>query len=131
MVRSPVPHVGISAPPSPEAALAVLRRIMNAWKLDRVDATALIDSTTLDITTIDWNEDRLLRAAYLIELEKALLELNPRTGIARWITTPDPGPFFDGDSPLQVLNGVHAEWRNCCANPTVERRKALIMAIVQ
>jgi hypothetical protein len=59
----------------------------------------------LDITTIDWNGDRLLRAAYLIELEKALQELNPRTGIARWIATPNPGPFFGGDSPLQVLTG--------------------------
>src|SRR5271170_5214516 len=100
MVRSPIPQVGIAVPPSPEAALSVLRRIMNAWKLDRVDA-ALADSTTLDITIIDWNEDRLLRAAYLIELEKALLELNPKTGIARWIATPNPGPFFGGDSPLQ------------------------------
>ena len=105
MVRSPIPHVGTPAPPSPEAALAVLQRIMTAWKLDRVDATALVGSTTLDITTIDWNEDRLLRAAYLIELEKALQELNPRIGIARWIATPNPGPFFGGDSPLQVLTG--------------------------
>jgi len=97
--------VSIVGPLSPEAALAVLRRIMNVWELDWFDATALVGSTTNDITTVEWTEDRCLRAAYLSELEKALLELNPKTGIARWIATPNQGPFFAGNSPLQVLTG--------------------------
>ena len=105
MVRPPAPHVGIPTPPSPEEALAVLRRIINAWELDRTDATALVDSTAIDIATIEWTEERLLRAAYLIELEKALFKLNPKIRIARWIATSNPGPFFGGSSPLQLLTG--------------------------
>jgi hypothetical protein len=105
MVILPTPHVGIPARPSPDEGLAVLRRIMSVWELDRFDATALVGSPTIDVTKIEWTEDRLLRAAYLIELEKALLKLNPKTGIARWIATPNPGPFFGGNSPLQVLAG--------------------------
>jgi hypothetical protein len=105
MVRSRTPNVGIPALPSPEEALAVLRRIINAWELDRFDATALVGSTSVDFATIEWTEDRLLRAAYLIELEKALLGLSPKTRVARWIATPNPGPFFGGNSPLQVLTG--------------------------
>jgi hypothetical protein len=35
-------------------------------------------------------------AAYLIELEEALLKLDPKTGLARWVGTPNPGPFFGG-----------------------------------
>jgi hypothetical protein len=105
MVRLPTLHVGTPAPASPEEALAVLRRIINAWELDWSDAMALVSSTSVDATAIEWTEVRLLRAAYLIELEKALLELNPKTGIARWIATPNPGPFFGGNSPFQVLTG--------------------------
>jgi hypothetical protein len=103
MVRSRPLNVGIPALPSPEEALAVLRRIINAWELDRFDAMALVGSTSVDFATIEWTEDRLLRAAYLIELEKALLGLSPKTRVARWIATPNPGPFFGGNSPLQVL----------------------------
>jgi Protein of unknown function (DUF2384) len=105
MVRSRTLNAGIPALPSPEEALAVLRRIINAWELDRFDATALVGSTSVDFATIEWTEDRLLRAAYLIELEKALLGLSPKTRVARWIATPNPGPFFGGNSPLQVLTG--------------------------
>ena len=101
MVRFPTSHASVPALPSPEEAVAALRHIMNTWELDRFDAATLVGSTTTDITTIEWTEDRLLRAAYLIELEKALLGLNPKTGIARWIATPNPGPFFGGNSPLQ------------------------------
>ena len=105
MVRSRTINAGIPALPSPEEALAVLRRIINAWELDRFNSTALVGSTSVDFATIEWTEDRLLRAAYLIELEKALLGLSLKTRIARWIATPNPGPFFRGNSPLQVLNG--------------------------
>jgi hypothetical protein len=105
MVGVPPPHVGVIGPLSPDAALAVLRHIMNVWELDWFDATALVGSTTNDIATIEWTEERRLRAAYLSEFEKALLELNPKTGIARWIATPNQGPFFAGNSPLQVLAG--------------------------
>ena len=79
-------NVGIPALPSPEEALAVLRRIINAWELDRFDA-ALVGSTSVDFATIEWTEDGLLRAAYLIELEKALIGLSPKTRVARWIAT--------------------------------------------
>ena len=109
MVRSRTLNVGIPALPSPEEALAVLRRIINAWELDRFDAMALVGSTSVDFATIEWTEDRLLRAAYLIELEKALLGLSPKTRVARWIATPNPGPFFGGNSPLQVLTGGQRE----------------------
>jgi hypothetical protein len=47
---------------------------------------------TLDITTIDWNEDRLLRAAYLIELE-ALRAVQDRYCPLDCDTR--SGPFFD------------------------------------
>ena len=46
MVRSRTLNVGIPALPSPEEALAVLRRIINAWELDRFDAMALVGSTS-------------------------------------------------------------------------------------
>jgi hypothetical protein len=105
MIELPRPHVGVLGPLSAEAASAVLRHIMSVWELDWFDATALVCSTTNDMTTIEWTEDRRLRAAYLNELEKALLELNPKTSIARWIATPNQGPFFAGNSPLQVLTG--------------------------
>ena len=105
MVGLPTPHVSVLGPLSSEAALAVLRHIMNVWELDWFDATALAGSTSKDITTIEWTAERLLRAAYLSELEKALAELNPKTGIARWLATPNQGPFFAGNSPLQVLTG--------------------------
>ena len=42
MVGVPTPHAGVLAPLSPEAALAVLRHIMNVWELDWFDATSLI-----------------------------------------------------------------------------------------
>lgn len=61
MVRSRTLNVGIPALPSPEEALAVLRRIINAWELDRFDAMALVGSTSVDFATIEWTEDRLLR----------------------------------------------------------------------
>ena len=105
MVELPRAPAGVVGPLSPEAALAVLRHIMNVWELDWLDATALVGSKTNDMTTIEWTEDRRLRAAYLNELEKALIELNPKTGIARWIATPNHGPFFAGNSPLQVIAG--------------------------
>jgi hypothetical protein len=105
MVELPRAPGGVLGPLSPEAALAVLRHIMNVWELDWFDATALVGSKTNDMTAIEWTEDRRLRAAYLDELEKALLELKPKTGIARWIATPNHGPFFAGNSPLQVLAG--------------------------
>ena len=105
MVELSRPHAGVVGPLSPEAALAVLRHIMNVWELDWLDATALVGGTTNDMTTIEWTEDRRIRAAYLNELEKALIELNPKTGIARWIATPNPGPFFAGNSPLQLITG--------------------------
>jgi Protein of unknown function (DUF2384) len=108
MARLPTPRVGIPAQPSPGEALAALRRIMGTWELDRFDAAALVGSTTADITTIEWTEDRLLRAAYLIELETALLGLNPKARIARWIATPNPGPYFGGNAPLELLKvGAH------------------------
>src|SRR5262252_6020172 len=108
MARLPIPHVGIPARPSPGEALAALRRIMGTWELDQFDAAALVGSTTADITTIEWTDDRLLRVAYLIELETALLELNPKARIARWIATPNPGPYFGGSAPLELLKvGPH------------------------
>jgi hypothetical protein len=84
---------------------------MNAWELDRTDAMALVDSRTVDIARIEWTEERLLRAAYLIELESAVRELAPKNGVASWIATPNPGPFFSGSSPLQVLAGGPREMK--------------------
>jgi hypothetical protein len=72
---------------------------------------ALLDSSTVDIARIEWTEERLLRAAYLIELEKAIRELDPKNGVARWIATPNSGPFFSGNSPLQVMAGGPREMK--------------------
>ena len=52
MVGLPTPPAAVLAPLSPEAALAVLRHIMNVWELDWFDATALVGSKTNDMTTI-------------------------------------------------------------------------------
>ena len=57
------------------------------------------------MSAIVWTEDLLLRVAYLIELEKALLKLDPKGGIARWVTTRKPGPFFVDSAPLQMMTG--------------------------
>jgi hypothetical protein len=78
---------------------------MKAWELDRFDATALVGRPTIDTIAVEWTEDRLLRAAYLIELETALVRLDPKPSIASWVATPNPGPFFGGNSPLQMLTG--------------------------
>ncbi len=58
---------------------------------------------------MEWTEDRRIRVAYLIELEKALLKLDPKGGIARWIAAAKPGPFFRDQSPLQMLMGSTQE----------------------
>ena len=57
MVELSRPHAGVLGALSPEAALAVLRHIMNVWELDWLDATALVGGTTNDMTTIEWTED--------------------------------------------------------------------------
>jgi hypothetical protein len=41
--------------------------------------------------------------AYLIALEAALVRLNPKGGVARWIIASNPGPFFGGSTPLQLM----------------------------
>lgn len=93
------------AAPSPEEALAVLRRIERAWELDRSDTMALIRTPGVDFSSIEWTEERLTRLSYLVELEKALPKLDPRGGVARWLSTAKPGPFFGEQSPLQILMG--------------------------
>ncbi|MGC1408334.1 MAG: adenylate/guanylate cyclase domain-containing protein [Acetobacteraceae bacterium] len=94
-----------SVRPTPEEAVVALRRIVRAWELDRFDATALIGVSGGDIAAIAWKEDLLLRVAYLIELEQAILKLDPKGGIPRWVTTRKPGPFFADTSPLQMMTG--------------------------
>jgi hypothetical protein len=95
--------------PEPEEASTALRRILKAWELDQFDAAALVGIAGSDLAAIDWTEDRLMRVAYLIELDRALTALNPKIGAARWIAAPNPGPFFDGNSPLQMLTGSTRE----------------------
>ena len=91
--------------PSPEEAVAALRRIARAWELDGSDAMALIRWPEADFSTISWTEERLTRIAYLVELEKALPRLDPRGSIPRWLSTAKPGPFFGDQSPLRILMG--------------------------
>jgi hypothetical protein len=67
-------------------------------EFDRFDVTALVCVAGSGLATIDWAEDRLMRVACLIELEGALIALNPKIGVARWIAAPNPGPFFGGNS---------------------------------
>jgi len=92
--------------PSPDQAEMVLKRLVEAWGLDRYDALALMGASGRDLSTLVWTSDQLLRITYLIELEKALIELNPKFGIPYWITTPKPGPFFEGNSPLQMMTAT-------------------------
>jgi hypothetical protein len=108
MVRPPTPEF-VFTRPEPEEAITALRRIMRAWELDRFDATAMVGVAGSDLAAIDWTEDRLLRVAYLIELERALVALNPKVGVTRWIAAPNPGPFLGGNSPLQMLTGSTRE----------------------
>jgi len=89
MVRPRTPE--FVSPPEPEEAITALRRIMRAWELDRFDATAMVGVAGTDLSAIDWAEDRLLRVAYLIELERALVALNPKVGVTRWIAVRPPG----------------------------------------
>ena len=96
---------GPSVKLTPDEAVVALRRIVRAWELDRFDATALMGIPGDDIGAIAWTEDLLLRIAYLIELEQALLKLDPKGGIPRWVTTRKPGPFFGDTSPLQMMTG--------------------------
>jgi hypothetical protein len=95
--------------PSPDEAAAALRRIAKAWELDRHDTTALLGVTGGDLGAVEWTDERLLRAAYLVELEAALVRLNPKGGTPRWVVTPNPGPFFAGNTPLQLLTGSTRE----------------------
>ena len=91
--------------PTVEVAVTALRRIAGAWELDRYDAASLVAAEAGDFTAVEWSENRLTRVGYLIELEKALRELKPKFGIAQWIKTPNPGPCFTGNSPLQMMSG--------------------------
>jgi hypothetical protein len=104
MASSGETHAGLALP-SPETALASLRRLMRDWELDQFDAASMVHGGTADLSAIEWSEARLLRAARLVELDEALRELNPRPSIGRWLATPKPGPFFEGNSPLQMLTG--------------------------
>ena len=88
---------------SPDEAVAAVRRIAKAWELDIYIATTLLGMSNGDLRTVDWTDERLRRAAYLMELDKALARLNPKGGVARWIITSNPGPFFGGSAPLQML----------------------------
>jgi len=101
----PASTQGGTGRPTAEVAVMALRRIAGAWELDRYDAVSLVAATAADFTAVEWTEDRLTRVGYLIDLDKALIELNPKFGIARWIRTPNPGPFFSGNSPLQMMTG--------------------------
>src|SRR5689334_19722094 len=67
------------ARPSPDEALAAVRRIAKAWELDRHDTAALLGEPDGDLSTIEWTDERLLRVAYLIALETALVRLAPKT----------------------------------------------------
>lgn len=101
----PLAAQGASVRPTAEVAVTALRRIAGSWELDRYDAASLIAAEAGDFTAVEWSEDRLTRVGYLIELDKALHELNPKFGIAHWIKTPNQGPFFAGNSPLQMMTG--------------------------
>jgi hypothetical protein len=94
-----------SSIPSPDEAAAALRRLMQAWDLDRLDAMALVHAGQADFSAIAWTEEQRARVACLVELEKALPKLDPRGGIPRLISTPKPGPFFGDQSPLRILMG--------------------------
>ena len=54
------------------------------------------------LSTLVWTSDQSLRITYLVELEKALIELNPKF----YIPTPKPGPFFESNSPLQMMTAT-------------------------
>jgi len=95
--------------PSPDEAAAAVRRIATAWALDRHDTTALLGVPGGNLGAVEWTDQRVLRVAYLIALETALVRLNPKGGVARWIIAPNPGPFFAGNTPLQMLTGSTRE----------------------
>jgi hypothetical protein len=92
--------------PTPVQATLALARIASVWGLDRYDMLALIGASGQDPAAQAWTDDRLLRVAYLVDLDKALIELAPRFGVRHWIATPKPGPFFGGNSPLQIMKGT-------------------------
>jgi hypothetical protein len=80
--------------------------MVQAWGLDPYDALALMGVSGRDLSTLVWTDDQLLRISYLVELERALIELNPKFGIPHWIATPKPGPFFADNSPLQMMTAT-------------------------
>jgi len=92
--------------PSPDQAEMALKRLAEAWGLGPYDALALMGASGRDLSALVWTDDQLLRITYLVELEKALIELNPKFGIPHWIATPKPGPFFEGNSPLQMMTAT-------------------------
>jgi len=104
-MNEPLAAQGASIRLTVEAAVMALRRIAGSWELDRYDAASLIAAGADDFSKIEWSEDRLTRVGHLIELDKALHELNPKFGIAHWIKNANPGPFFGGNSPLQMMTG--------------------------
>jgi len=104
-MSEPLAAQGASVRPTVEVAVTALRRIAGSWNLDRYDTASIIAAEEGNLTAVEWSEDRLARVGYLIELDEALHELNPRFGIEHWIKTPNPGPFFAGSSPLQMMTG--------------------------
>jgi hypothetical protein len=67
---------------------------------------ALIRASERDLSDVAWTDDKLVRVAYLLDLERALSKLAPKFGIPNWVATPKPGPFFEGTSPLQMMKGT-------------------------
>jgi len=104
MPKLPLHHVP-PALPSREEAVVALRRIRQEWSLDWSDIFMVLGTSGDSMSDITWTEDCLLRIGYLIALDQALHELGPRAGIARWLATPNPGPFFGGDSPFRTMSG--------------------------
>lgn len=98
----------------PEAVGAALRtffRIAEAWRLDEVDAMALLGTTRS--TYFRWKaaperarlgRDTLERLSYVFGIYKALQILLPRRDAAdSWLSRDNDAPLFGGRPPLERL----------------------------
>lgn len=93
-----------------QVAAKAFLRVSQAWSLDSATAASLIavsPRTWARIKTGNWSgrlsQDQTMRVSALIGLFKALHLYFGESLANQWVSLPNSGPPFGGDSPLQFM----------------------------
>lgn len=93
-----------------QVATEAYARIVEAWKLDDLDARKMLDvdlDTWIQIKNETWsgvlNQQQLMRISAIIGLYKALHSCFNEDLADRWIKRPNTGWIFSGRKPVDVM----------------------------